>query len=142
MIRNLLICGLVICLASACSEKINVNKTGSAATTAQLENTNWELITLPGTTLPTDAKATLNFGDSLKVNGKSFCNSYGGQATLVAGKLELKNVFSTKMFCQESALAETAYLKALNETTMAKMKEGRLVLLNGTKELLVFKKAE
>ncbi|WP_354356236.1 META domain-containing protein [Pedobacter sp. UYP30] len=119
---------------------MNPTKKGNAVTSAQLDNTQWELSSLPGTTLPTDAKATLNFGDSLKVNGKSFCNGYGGQAEMVDGKFELKNVFGTKMFCKESAVAETAYLKGLNETTTAKLRDGNLVLLNNEKELLIFKK--
>ena len=94
---------------------------------------------MPGTIVPTDAKATLNFGDSLKINGKSFCNSYGGLAELMNGKFELKNVFITKMYCQESAMAETAYLKRLNETTRAQLNDGNLVLLNNNKKLLIFK---
>ncbi|RZJ78289.1 MAG: META domain-containing protein, partial [Flavobacterium sp.] len=45
---------------------------------ASFTNTKWELTELPGLKLPATTKATLNFGDSLKVSGKSFCNSYGG----------------------------------------------------------------
>ncbi|MBC7418900.1 MAG: META domain-containing protein [Pedobacter sp.] len=78
---------------------MNSNQKDNSSTKMQLKNTKWELTSLPGNMLPTAVKATLNFGDSLKVNGKSFCNSYGGQAELMNGKFELKNVFSTKMYC-------------------------------------------
>lgn len=66
----------------------------------------------------------------------------GGQAVVNNGKLAFDKVFSTKMFCQESAEAETAYLKALNQANMAQIKDSSLVLLNGNKELLVYKKVD
>ncbi|MGY3053856.1 heat shock protein HslJ [Pedobacter sp. UYEF25] len=138
--KKLLLYGLIICIVSACAQKMTSHKKENRATAAQLQNTKWELSGLPGTALPTDAKATLNFGDSLKISGKSFCNNYGGQAMLLGGKFELKNIFGTKMFCQETALAETAYLKGLNEATAAKIEDGHLVLSNNDEELLTFKK--
>ncbi|WP_231426253.1 MULTISPECIES: META domain-containing protein [Pedobacter] len=131
--KNLFICGLVICLFSACLEKFDQKK---------LTQTKWELTELPGLTLPTSAKATLNFGDSLKVNGKAFCNNYGGQAEVVENKIMLKNLFSTKMFCQETDAAERAYLQAINQVNTAKIEGDRLTLLNGTQKLLVFKKLD
>ncbi|WP_316806955.1 META domain-containing protein [Pedobacter agri] len=131
--KNLFICGLVLCLFSSCLEKIDQNK---------LAQTKWELTELSGLTLPASAKATLNFGDSLKVSGKSFCNSYGGQGEIVDNKLALKNLFSTKMFCQETDAAERAYLQAINQVNAAKIEGNQLVLSNGTQKLLVFKKLD
>lgn len=128
--KNLIICGLVICLFSACLEKIDPSK---------LKNTNWELTELPGLKLP-DTKATLNIDEGLKISGKSFCNNYGGQAEITDDKIVLKNVFGTKMFCQDTEALERAYLAALNETTNAKLVDGKLHLLNGKKTLLVFNK--
>lgn len=139
--RNLLIFGLVICLGNACSDKLNPNK--SAMTNAsQLANTKWELTKLTDSTLPTDAKATLQFTDSLTISGKSFCNNYGGQALVDNGKLAFDKVFSTKMYCQDVADAENAYLKALNESTMVQVKNNALVLSRGGKDLLVYKKVD
>lgn len=129
--KNLIYCGLIICFFSACLEKIDPNA---------LTNTKWELIELPGSTLPINAKATLNFADSLKLSGKSFCNGYGGQAKIADNKITLKNVFGTKMFCQETDAAERAYLSALNETNTAKIVDNKLYLLNGEQTLLVFSK--
>jgi len=131
--KNLFICGLVLCLFSSCLEKIDQNK---------LAQTKWELTELSGLTLPASAKATLNFGDSLKVSGKSFCNSYGGQGEIVDNKLALKNLFSTKMFCQDTDAAERAYLQAINQVNAAKIEGNQLVLSNGTQKLLVFKKLD
>lgn len=129
--KNTIILALIVCLFSSCLEKIDPKS---------LTNTKWELTELAGKTLPTSAKATLNFADSLKISGKSFCNNYGGQAEIVNNKVSLKNVFSTKMFCQETASEENAYLNALNETNSAKMVDGKLHLLKGEETLLVFTK--
>lgn len=130
--RNFIICGLLICLLSACLEKIDPKK---------LENTKWELSELPGLTLPTTAKATLNFADSLKISGKSFCNNYGGQAEIADNKITVKNVFGTKMFCQDTDAAERSYLQALNQVSGAKVTTDKLYLLDGEKTILVFTKS-
>lgn len=129
--KNLIFIGLVLLLFSSCKEKIDP---------AKFTNTHWELTELPGLTLPAAAKATLNFADSLKLSGKSFCNSYGGQAEVADNKISVKNVFSTKMFCQETDAAERAYLHALNQVNGAKVTDNKLYLLNGDKTLLVFTK--
>ena len=130
--KNLIFCSLIICLLSACIEKIDASK---------LENTKWELTSLPGITLPATTKATLNFADSLKVSGKSFCNSYGGKAEITGDKIALKNFFGTKMFCQETDAAERFYLHTINQVDGAKLSENKLYLLSGKKTLMEFTKA-
>lgn len=129
--KNLIICGLIVCFFSACLEKVDPKK---------LSNTKWELTELTGASLPASAKATLNFGDSLKVSGKSFCNSYGGSVETNGDKIALKNIFSTKMFCQETASAENSYLQALNQVNAVKLQDNELQLFNNEQKLLVFKK--
>lgn len=127
--KNLIFCSLILCLFSACIEKIDGSK---------LENTKWELTALPGLNLPTTAKATLNFADSLKVSGKSFCNSYGGKAEIVDNKIALKNLYGTKMFCQETDAAERFYMHTINQVDGAKLSEDKLYLLNGKKTVMEF----
>nr|WP_315422640.1 META domain-containing protein [uncultured Pedobacter sp.] len=129
--KHLIYCGMLILLLSSCKEKLDP---------ASFTNTKWELTELPGLTLPSTAKATLNFADSLKISGKSFCNNYGGQGEIADHKITVKNVFSTKMFCQETDAAERAYLHALNQVNNAKIADNKLYLLNGDKTLMVFSK--
>lgn len=129
--KNLIYCGILILLFSSCKEKLDP---------ANFTNTKWELTSLPGLTLPSTAKATLNFADSLKISGKSFCNNYGGQAEIADRTITVKNVFSTKMFCQETDAAERAYLHALNQVNGAKIADNKLHLLNGDKTIMVFTK--
>ncbi|MCX2431278.1 MULTISPECIES: META domain-containing protein [unclassified Pedobacter] len=131
--KNLFILGISLCLFSACLEKNDPKK---------LAHTKWELTELPGLTLPANAKATLNFGDSLKVSGKSFCNSYGGKIEKADRRIKLQDVISTRMFCQETDAAERAYVQAINQVNQAKVTDGKLTLLNDEKVLLVFKKAD
>lgn len=129
--KHLIFCGMLLLLLSSCKEKLDP---------ASFNNTKWELTALPGLTLPTTAKATLNFADSLKISGKSFCNNYGGQGEIADNKITVKNVFGTKMFCQETDAAERAYLHALNQVNGAKITDNKLHLLDGDKTLLVFTK--
>lgn len=129
--KNLFVYGIIICLFSSCLEKNDPKK---------LTNTKWELIELTGLTLPATTKATLFFADSLKISGKSFCNSYGGKVEVKDQKIVLKDIISTRMFCQETDAAERAYVQAINQVTDAKINENELQLLNGDKKLLVFKK--
>lgn len=127
--KNIIILSLIIGLFGSCVEKLNPEK---------LKNTNWELTSITGTTLPNGATATLNIGNDLKISGKSFCNNYGGQAEIVDEKVTLKNVFGTKMFCHEFDKAELAYLNALNKVNSAKIVNGQLQLLNDKDVLMVF----
>lgn len=131
IMKHLIYCGMLILLLSSCKEKLDP---------ASFTNTKWELTELPGLNLPSTAKATLNFADSLKISGKSFCNNYGGQGEIADHKITVKNVFSTKMFCQETDAAERAYLHALNQVNSARIADNKLYLLNGDKTLMVFSK--
>ncbi|WP_293311847.1 META domain-containing protein [Pedobacter sp. UBA5917] len=129
--KKLILCAVLLFLLGSCKEKLDP---------ASFTNTKWELTELPGLTLPASAKATLNFADSLKISGKSFCNGYGGRAEIADNKITVKNVFGTKMFCQETDAAERSYLHALNQVNGAKLTDNKLYLLNGDKTLLVFTK--
>jgi len=129
--KNFILFGLLIILFSACSNKFSADG---------LQNTKWQLTQLPGLTLPANGQATLNFSDSLRISGKSFCNNFGGQAEISGKNLSLKNIFGTKMFCQETDAAERAYLHAINQVNKAKINDGKLYLMHGEQTLLVFNK--
>lgn len=131
--KKLIFLSLVVTFFSSCLEKMN---------TDQIKDTKWQLIEMPGSKLPTNEKATLNFNNNLDMSGKAFCNSYGGKFEVLDNKVSLKNIFSTKMYCQEVAQAETAYLNAFNQTNGAKIVDGKLYLLKDQKTLLVFSKSE
>jgi heat shock protein HslJ len=129
--KNLLFCALIISLFSSCLEKFDISK---------LNNTKWVLTEMKGSTLPADSKATLNFGEGLKVGGKSFCNTYGGNVEVNEDKIYLKNLFGTKMFCENTDAAERAYLSAVNNVNKAIIENNELKLFKDNEVLLVFKK--
>jgi heat shock protein HslJ len=101
-------------------------------------NTKWELSEWPGKTLPTAAKATLNISDGNKIGGKSFCNTYGGNAVINGNAIQFSQVFSTKMYCEAVGDAENKYLTDLEKVTAGKVSGGKLYLYQNEKLLLVF----
>lgn len=125
---------LIVMLAmQSCSEKISQ---------LAIENTNWVLTEWPGKTLPTAAKATLNFGSESKIGGKSFCNSYGGNYSLTDGTIKFDQLFSTKMFCTEFSGAENTFQVDLTSATAAKVSGNKLRLLKDGQLIMVFTKSE
>lgn len=106
-----------------------------------LTSTAWELSAINGSPINTSdydrGLPDATFGTDGRVNGGNGCNRYGGSYTLEAsGKLTLGQMMSTKMFCPGSG--EDTFMKALHEANTAKVEKEKLVLLNGTKEVLVF----
>ncbi|WP_129715933.1 META domain-containing protein [Pedobacter sp. SYP-B3415] len=123
---------ILLCFFGSCLEKADL---------ASLNGTKWELTELPGKTLPTSGKGTLNI-DGDKVGGKAFCNGFGGNVVVTGNKVRIEKIISTKMFCEELSTFENAYIRALEATNTVKKDGEKLVLLNGDQTLLVFSKAE
>lgn len=105
-------------------------------------DTKWELVRWPGKTLPTTAKATLNFTADSKIEGKSFCNTYGGSAVINGNAIQFSKIFGTKMFCQAVGDAENKYYADLEKVTAGKVSGNRLYLFQNETLLMVFSKAE
>lgn len=106
-----------------------------------ITSTEWELSSINGSAINTSdydrGIPDAAFGTDGRVNGGNGCNRYGGTYTLEDnGKLTLGQMMSTKMFCPGTG--EGTFMKALHEANMVKVEKEKLVLLNGTKEVLVF----
>lgn len=106
-----------------------------------ITSTVWELFSINGSTINTAdydrGVPDITFGTDGKVNGGNGCNRYGGTYTLEdSGKLLFGQMMSTKMFCPGSG--EATFMKALHEANMLKAEDNKLILLNGTNEVLVF----
>ena len=72
-----------------------------------------------------------------RVAGKNGCNQFSGPFTLDdKGGLTFGNMMSTKMFCEGSG--EGQFMKTLGNVTSAKITDGKLILFNGSEELMVF----
>lgn len=103
-------------------------------------DTKWELSEWPGKTLPATAKATLNISGGNKIGGKSFCNTYGGNAVINGNALRFSKIFSTKMYCDAVGDAENKYHTDLGKVTAGKVSGNKLYLYQNETVLMVFTK--
>jgi len=127
---------VMVLLASGC------NSTKSADS-AVVTGTEWELSSINGSAPVADefnnGLPTINFTTDKKVNGKGGCNGYSGTYTLTdKGALTLGEMISTRMFCPGGG--ENKYMAALQKANATKVADGKLTLLDGEEELLVFTK--
>jgi len=89
--------------------------------------------------LPDDAPVTLNVEGS-QVSGRSGCNQYFGEFTLVDGRVTLGGLGGTEMACEEPIMAlEAAYLGGLAKVGAARM-DGETLVLTGPAVELRFKR--
>ena len=88
-----------------------------------------------GLTLPPDVPVTFVVEGS-GVSGRSGCNQYFGEFTLVNGKVTLGGLGGTEMACEEPIMAlEAAYLGGLAKVDAARMDGEALVLTGPAVEL-------
>lgn len=100
----------------------------------------WNLSELDGKGVPANVKATIQFDSAKKsYGGNDSCNTYGGLYELNEGSLKLGPAMATKMFCQDVAEWETAFLQMLEKVNGFRHRDGALTLLSGDQVLAVFK---
>ena len=130
-----LVLGFIIAMTlHACSEKLNIGN---------VDNTKWILTEWPGQTMPnTTKKATLAFAADNKVSGKSFCNGFGGTATINGDTIKFNELIGTMMYCEDVGQAEGKYTEGLRNANSFKVVNGKLQLLQDGKLLMVFSKEE
>jgi heat shock protein HslJ len=130
--KKLLTVFLLLFLA-ACDGDFNINDVAGK----------WQLQTLDGQTLSTDASVTLDIQADGKFSGKAPVNRYFGQINIENGALNTSPVGSTMMAASPELMnAEQAYFKVLNDATSAKIKDGQLVISGTNSGKLVFDKTE
>lgn len=101
----------------------------------------WQLVSMTrdGKSLPLIGKAiTLNI-DKNKIGGNGGCNSYGGSFSQKGKEVTFSEIFSTKMWCDNSP-TENLYFQTLEESVNYELKNGQLILTDEKKEnRLIFK---
>jgi len=108
-------------------------------------NGEWQLIegSVDGQTLtlPPDVPVTLVVEGS-GVSGRSGCNQYFGEFTLVDGRVTLGGLGGTEMACEEPIMAlEAAYLGGLAKVDSARM-DGETLVLTGPAVELRFERTD
>jgi heat shock protein HslJ len=94
---------------------------GCAATPAPtpaapaLAGTAWTVMSVGGTDTIETARPTIAFGTDGQVQGTGSCNAYGGPYRLDGDAIEIGEIASTLMLCQDPAIGaqETAFMAAL-----------------------------
>jgi putative lipoprotein len=89
----------------------------SGAPAPGLEGTSWRLEDLAGESVGGDGpEGTLEFPEAGKVAGRAFCNRYFGKVEISGSSIKLGPIGSTKMACEEPAMArESRFLAALEK---------------------------
>ena len=86
-----------------------------------------------------NGKAFIRFDeDKQSAGGNGSCNSFGSTLTVSGNTLNIFNIFSTKMYCEEVQSIENVYLSNLAEASRYEIKGGTLSLFNNKVLLLEF----
>ncbi len=84
-------------------------------------------------------KAFIKFVELNKsAGGNGSCNSFGSSITINNNEISFKNIFSTKMYCEEVQKTEDSFFKQLEKATRFEIKGNILSLYQGEKILLEF----
>jgi heat shock protein HslJ len=111
-------------------DRVTVTLGDNGQNSTQLIGQAWELQTIRGAPVLAGTRPTLQFSAD-GVGGHGGCNAYGGDYTLAGNVLEIKDLFSTMMFCTDPAGVtdqEAAFLHALSEVRAFRLEAGRLIL--------------
>jgi heat shock protein HslJ len=113
----------------------------SMPSTTPLYDTKWSLKRIydGDAVTPVDTKAFIRF-DKAKgsAGGNGSCNSFGSTALLNGNEVSFKNIFSTKMYCDQVQQIETRYLKHLENANRHEIKDSSLFLYHDKQLLLEF----
>jgi heat shock protein HslJ len=109
----------------------------SAAEAPSLEGTSWMLESLPGRTLVSVSRATVNF-EGGRLSGGDGCNRYNMGFTASDGKIEIKApAASTMMACPPPLMAQAeATVAALSGARSYRIEQGRLQLADASGKVL------
>lgn len=110
-------------------------------TTKPLYETKWSLQKIhadAGIEL-TQTKAFIKFDEAKKsAGGNGSCNSFGSSTTINGHAITFRNIFSTKMYCEEVQKTEDVYFKQLGKVNRFEIKGKNLLLYNDKDLLLEF----
>jgi heat shock protein HslJ len=109
--------------------------------TTPLYNTRWSLkkIYSDGKEEAVNTKAFIRFDkDKGSAGGNGSCNSFGSTASVNGNEVSFKNIFSTKMYCEEVQQIENKYLGKLEKVNRFEIRNKSLTLYLNKEKLLEF----
>jgi heat shock protein HslJ len=130
------ICIIIFMTAISCtSAKESVQQMSS------LYNTKWSLkkIYHNGKEEPVNTKAFIRFDkEKGSAGGNGSCNSFGSTAAINGNDVSFKNIFSTKMYCEQVQQIENKFLGNLEKITGYEIKDKSLFLYREKELVLEF----
>ena len=134
------ICIAILILAGSCkSAKENMQ------VTTPLYNTKWSLkkIYINNKEEVVHTKAFIRFDkEKGTAGGNGSCNSFGSNAVVSSNEVSFKNIFSTKMYCEQVQQIENKYLGHLGKITRYEIRATNLLLYNDKELMLEFSAEE
>src|SRR5438552_4190279 len=127
--------GIVMIVSSCKTSKQTVNST------IPLFDTKWLLKNIydSGKEEAINTKAFIRFDkEKGSAGGNGSCNSFGSTASVNGSELSFKNIFSTKMYCDQVQQVENKYFGKLEKVNRFEIKEKELVLYHDQEKLLGF----
>lgn len=110
-------------------------------TTTPLFDTRWSLKKMydNGNEEAVTTKAFIRFDQAKgSAGGNGSCNSFGTTATINGNEVRFKNIFSTKMYCEQVQQIENKYFKHLENVNRFQIKDRTLTFYNDKQWVLEF----
>ena len=86
-----------------------------------------------------NTKAFIRFDrEKNSAGGNGSCNSFGSTASVNGNEVIFKNIFSTKMYCEQVQPIENSYFGKLEKVNRFEIKDKTLVLYHDKEKLLEF----
>jgi heat shock protein HslJ len=101
---------------------------GGNESNGELSGIKWVLEKIEGVKVNTES-AYITFDESKNTfGGKGGCNGMGGAFKVDGSRIDMFDIISTKMFCQDTSAIENSFLKKLDEVNRFEIKNGKLFL--------------
>ena len=110
-------------------------------TTTPLFGTKWSLkkIYTGGKEETVNTKAFIRFDkEKGSAGGNGSCNSFGSTATVSGDEVSFKDIFSTKMYCEEVQKVENSFFKHLGVANRIEIRDKSLLVYHDKEKLLEF----
>ena len=130
----------VVILSGSCNSAKETMKSSTP-----LYNTKWSLKKIHDGDKEegVNTKAFIRFDkEKGSAGGNGSCNSFGSTATISGNELSFKNIFSTKMYCEQAQPVENKYFGHLGKITRYEIRGKNLLLYNDKELMLEFSTEE
>jgi len=134
------ICVTLVIFTSSCKSSKETMRSSTP-----LYNTKWSLKKIHdnGNEEIVNTKAFIRFDkEKSSAGGNGSCNNFGSSPTINEKEVSFKNVFSTKMYCEQVQQIENKFLVSLEKVTRYEIKDKSLFLYSDKELLLEFAAAE